>query len=446
KEGDTASINTADEKSAKPIIIGNNYYMLITGRYTSTSANASGDSFAFRAASPVYATDDTPPKLVSITGTVNITEFDDKGNPLTTPKVAGEITLLFDKELYYYNNSDPLNRFPIHLYAENGEGSGGTPEPDVVSGKVTFRSVKRLINSMNGFTMEVSASNKCQRTNKIVLKFSDNNKYPYIQLINYIASETSKSRNEGIDFRINLDGVENGPLPKTAYSFTGPSDIWLNNEQINITANVPPGPVQSISLSTSYMELCTASIPSLNLTNVAQITATAIPTNPTNKIVKWTQTSADGGTVAVQSTSAFGETISITALTAGTVQLTATSTSDNTKFATCTIKITAPPSPVIQLTPAYELDVTKGETSVLRAELLNYFGTDDYSFEAVAKVDGTSTGQVQVAMTNERGVWNIKGVAEGTVTVQVTVRSNSDPTLATVQAQRITVVILAPTP
>ena len=317
-EGGDRSFDTA--LGTPPIKAGNNYYILIAGRYKSITAT-DGNSIAFRGASPLFIADNESPKLDQITGSITIT-YAANGNATVT----GNVDLQFNKELYYnFGGNDITSRYPIHLFDSDtnltddtaytyetvGYETTRTSKSDSKT-KETYTSVLALKESGSGFAFVTSDSNKFRQTRAISL--SANTVSPYITLKQNLAGQLSPSLTRNIFLSLDLRNAEEGILPESRINFTAPNDIWLDSREIRIEVKInrPETYAQSLLISSTGT--------TLNVGDSFQLSATPNPSNAVGTIV-WTVEPIEGSGGTVNLNPATGRTVTVTAAAAGKVKV-----------------------------------------------------------------------------------------------------------------------------
>ena len=128
---------------------------------------------------------------------------------------------------------------------------------------------------------------------------------------------------------LGTDGTISGkPTTAGTYTFTvtATNASGSDSEQLSITINPAAAvPVESVSLDKTTLGLTEG--------ETAQLTATVLPDNATNKNVTWSTSNASIATVDANGL--------VTAVSAGTAVITVT-TEDGTKTASCTVTVTVP--------------------------------------------------------------------------------------------------------
>ena len=190
----------------------------------STSDAVQPDSIAFRGYSPLYKTDNEPPKLVSIRG--NVTVDFAKGTPDYGGGKEGSpinyIVLTFNKPLYY---NDPVTntRLPVVLAKESS---------------TTYRSVKDVISNAAGFRIlgtSLTGSTTTATTTITLEVLSDN---ASVALSGYLCGLSSPFWNGDVIVRLSCpDGTPSDPVTGAPEATVG-SDIWEHGIDISIYFNI----------------------------------------------------------------------------------------------------------------------------------------------------------------------------------------------------------------
>ena len=167
---------------------------------------------------------------------------------------------------------------------------------------------------------------------------------------------------------------------------------------VRVTKKVVP--VESVTLNKTEL--------TLEEGKTETLTATVLPTNASNKTVTWTSTNPNVATV---------QNGIVTAVGAGTAQITVASQADTTKTATCIVTVREVEEPKlaeeIRLNKEIgTLNVGEEETLIVRVIPEDASNKDD--------LEWTSTNE-EVATVDEEG--KITAISAGTVTVRVTVRN-----------------------
>ena len=198
---------------------------------------------------------------------------------------------------------------------------------------------------------------------------------------------------------LNSDGTITG-TPTTAgtstFTVKAENDYGNDSKQFTLTieaaANVP---VDRVALSPSTLNL--------KEDETGTLTATVEPSNATNKNVTW-----ESSNTSVATVDATGK---VTAVSAGTANITVTAQGDSTKSASCTVTVTAATVPVTGVSLNKDsLALGVGDSETLTATVK----PEDATNQAVTWTSSNST----VATVDQNGV--VTAVAPGTATITVT--------------------------
>ena len=238
-----------------------------------------------------------------------------------------------------------------------------------------------------------------------------NTKYNQTLVASGDATITWSSSNLPNWLTLNSDGTISGtPTTAGTYSFTvtASNSGGSDSEQLSITISSATNiPVESVSLDKANLELTEG--------ETAQLTATVLPDNATNKNVTWSTSNASIATV-----DANGE---VTAVSAGTATITATA---DGKSATCTVTVTAATVPVTGVT------LNKTSTSLYVGDTETLTATVEPS-DATNKTVTWTSSNPSVA-TVENGV--VTAVGAGTATITVTTEDGTKTATCTVTVSR----------
>ena len=201
------------------------------------------------------------------------------------------------------------------------------------------------------------------------------------------------------DLSLNYDGTITGmPTAQGESTFTveAENDYGNDSKQFTLTieaaANVP---VDRVALSPSTLNL--------KEDETGTLTATVEPSNATNKNVTW-----ESSNTSVATVDATGK---VTAVSAGTANITVTAQGDSTKSASCTVTVTAATVPVTGVSLNKDsLALGVGDSETLTATVK----PEDATNQAVTWTSSNST----VATVDQNGV--VTAVAPGTATITVT--------------------------
>ena len=412
EQGATRSVDCVEEHSILPIV---QYYFLVTGRYRNIGSNPSANSISFRGASPVFQTDRTTPKLVSITGDVYISY--DAAGKLTVDGENSRVYMVFDKDLYYYNTA--TDRPAIHLYANAGGETG-----DLTINSQRFKQVSELALSRNNLSFVTAASNRGSTTRLLNLQMSGTTGMGNITLKTNLASQSSQPLSTTISLTVDALNYDTS-TGLASVTFTGPGDIWQSGQNIAIYSHVSDVPVRNISLSSPTLTLSTDS----SLSNYTQqLTANVLPANASDRDISWSIGAGSSGSVRLNKTlSTAGEAITVTGVSSGTVVLTATvGTGSSAKSAECTIIVQSAPT----LSISGDSSIARGSTGTLTAFVERVTG--DYVVSWVS----SNTG---VAMVDAFGeTVTVRPVSAGTATITARVLVNNSPVLTKMYSITVT--------
>ena len=209
---------------------------------------------------------------------------------------------------------------------------------------------------------------------------------------------------------LNNDGTITGtPTAAGTYSFTvtATNDYGSDSKEFTLTIDQQGTiHVTSVSLDKTSLELTEG--------NTAQLTATVLPDNATNKNVTW---SSDNPSVATVNNGV------VSAVSEGTATITVAAQSDNTKSATCTVTVTAAPVPVSGVSLNKDsLALGVGDTETLTATVAPANATNQNVTWA--------SSDTSVATVDSAG--KVTAVAPGTATITVTTQDGNHTAACTV--------------
>ncbi len=363
-KSETVNCATSFQLKNSPI----SYYFIAVGRYAHADPNdLTGDSYAFRATSPIIKSDRDIPRVTNISGVVTVDYTATNG-----PKIDGDITIQFDKNLYLYDAS--TNRPAIHLVSGNTASTeNGTP----------FIPIGALVVSKRGLDPKVDNTNRGKYTDNVTLAMSSMT--GTFILSDKLSSQSSEAIGEQLILQVDLNASNTGnDYHPAVCSLQGRSDRWASGEKFSVYVEVLS---TAVAVERITLDKSNVTLDSVN-SFASTLRATVVPDNATDQTVQWTTSDANVVTID-QSTTQSGETIHINATTSAQKtggQATITATCGG-KSASCTVTVT--PSPSISIEPGW-FGVKSGTTETLTLTLKNYNGSDTSWYVTPTVYDGSN--------------------------------------------------------